>query len=636
MAYEQLSVENPIFDITQQIEQADSSMMIRELVDNAIIASAKANKGKVKFIKFDPSILGLPYTSKNKFAIWNNGVGLDPHRLVKITNLASSLDKIQGLKENFGKGAKMASLSVNKKGMIFISCKNQNVNYLVLGEAERNSQDEPIYGRFHLSESGDVTADCTEEMLNAGFDISEDWFMVVLCRNEFGQDTIKEPFGSKISTGWAFNDVYTRFFRIPKNVEMRFEVGHSKGNMIPKFLPISQYIDNKAKNNPDKMKHEWVDVNDNINQGLKVWYIWDGPWGGSASNDMKPTSTIGNPATRSMFSGLVYKNETYAISDGNTWKQDASFMGILAGSNFLRVFVELPDNFNCQPDLYRKNLEFEYIENGRKWKEPLTIRNFAKIIYDNMPEWFRQKCLEYDNAKSADNNVVQKLTDLLSKLSMKETKQVPVSVSNYKAGSGAEKGAGVTGKNSGGNGSGSQTRHNPNSNGGCNKGKNLTKIFSSKFKKSMVTKSVPEIKYIWSDKELDEYGLPDNFKYRAGHFQRSIDKEIIFINCTSLQFNEIYDFTVKKFNSELKSDEFVTDDYAKNISRDTLTWLVGSVVVRALSQEARTGWTNSDIEKVLNPETLSVYADCWDSEIPTISSNVKEACKLISLEVNNQ
>ena len=65
--YDTLTVENSVFDITQQIEQADSSMMLRELGENAIIASSQAKQGQVKFIKFDPSILGLENYNQNKF-----------------------------------------------------------------------------------------------------------------------------------------------------------------------------------------------------------------------------------------------------------------------------------------------------------------------------------------------------------------------------------------------------------------------------------------------------------------------------------------------------------------------------------------------------------------------------------------
>jgi ligand-binding SRPBCC domain-containing protein len=630
--YDALTVENSIFDITQQIEQADSTMMLRELGDNAFVASSKAKQGQVKFIKFDPSILGLEKYNQNKFAIWNNGVGLNSHFLLKMTNLSSSINKTQSLKDNYGKGAKIASLAVNRSGLIYVSCKDGLANYLVLGEVSKSAQGEPIYGRFDLSGNGDLVADCTEEMNNAGFDTTEEWTMVVLCGNDPKQDTIKEPFGSKITNAWAFNDIYTRFFRIPENIELRFEVGHSKGkDAIPVFKPISQYIKDKADNHQDKMKQEWVQVNDGQNQGIKIWYIWDGPWGESHSNEGKPTSTIGNPATRSMFSGLVFKNETYSVSDGNVWKQDASYMGILAGSNHLRVFVELPDSFDCQPDLYRKHLEYSFNENGLKKKITLSIRDFAEVVYNNMPNWFKEKCKEYDNAKGANNDVVNKLSELLNRLSLRETQKQQVNVSKYKSGAGQTKGAGVTG-NGGGTGTGGRTKHNANSPyGGSNLGKNLTKVISTKFKKVQITKQVPDIKFIWTEDELDQYGLPETFKWRAGHFQRSVDKEVIFVNCISLQYTHIHNFVSLEFNHQLQTDKIDTLEEAKDITTNLLTWRIGSAVVRALAQENRDGWASTDVEKILNPETLTLAADSWEDDTAEIKSQIRETCKILKL-----
>lgn len=624
--YDTLTVENSVFDITQQIEQADSSMMLRELGENAIIASSQAKQGQVKFIKFDPSILGLENYNQNKFAIWNNGVGLDSHHLVKITNLASSLNKTQSLKNNYGKGAKIASLAVNRSGLIYISCKDGLANYLVLGEVDKSAQGEPIYGRFDLSGNGDVIADCTEEMNDAGLSTSEDWTMVVLCGNNPKQDTVKKPFGSKITSAWAFNDIYTRFFRVPQNIDLKVEVGHSKGSQSPTFKPISQYIVDKAKSNPDKMKQEWIKVNDEQNQGMKIWYIWDGPWGESASNECKPTSTISNPATRSMFSGLVYKNETYAVSDGNTWKQDASYMGILAGSNYLRVFVELPDDFDCQPDMYRKFLEYVFEKDGRKWRESLSIRNFAEVVYKNMPKWFKDKCAEYDSAKIANGDILNKLSELLNKLSLKETQQQQVTISKYKSGSGQTKSAGV-------NGTGGGTTSVPGRPyGGSNLGKNLSKVMSTKFKKVQVTKKVPDIKYIWTENDLEGYGLPASFKWRAGHFQRSVDHDVIFVNCISLQYKDINNFVSNTFNSELNSDKINVSDESKEITTDYLTWRVGSSVIRALAQEGRDGWASTDVEKILTPENLTLAADSWENETSEIVKQIKEVAKKVRLE----
>lgn len=634
MSYQTLTVGNNIFDITQQIEQADPAMMLRELVDNAITAAAQAQKGIVKFIKFDPNILGLDDYNENKIAIWNNGVGLDSTFLQKMTNIASCINKNQSLKGNYGKGAKIASLSSNRVGMIYISCRDKKVHYLIIGQVTATPQGDPVYGRFDLSGKGNCIADCTDEMLAAGYNINEDWTMVVLCGNKVKQDTINEPFGNKITNAWAFNDVYTRFFKIPHNVELRFEVGHSKGKAAsPLFKPISEYIPDKAKNNPDKMKQEWVSINQPELQGIRVWYIWDGPWGESETNEGKPTSTIGNPATRAMFGGIVYKGETYAITEGSTWKVDASYMGILAGSNHLRIFVELPDDFQCQPDLYRTDLEITVESEGRKKKDRLSIRNFSELIHNNRPKWFIEKCREYDTAKGASNDAMNKLSALLSRLSLKQTQkqQVPYykSIPNMNNSSNTT----VNGTNIPGVHSNTKKKNNTNLNtGGNQSGKSAIQILSSKFKKVEVIKKVPNIKCIWSDEELEKYNIS---QYRAGNFQRTTNDEVMYVNCRSRQYNDIKNDIENKLRSGIQDPAIDITDEAKQFAADWLIWKVGSTVIRALAQENRDGWSSTDVEKILTPENLTVAADAWEEDIGSLTTEINALARKKKMERPN-
>jgi hypothetical protein len=632
MTYQTLTVANTIFDVTQQIEQADPSMMLRELVDNAITAAAQAQKGIVKFIKFDPNILGLDDYNENKIAIWNDGVGLDSTFLTKMTDIASCINKNQSLKGNYGKGAKIASLSSNRKGMIYISCKDKKVNYLIIGQVEATPQGDPVYGRFDLSGKGNTIADCTDEMLAAGYNINEDWTMVVLCGNEFKQDTINEPWGNKISNAWALNDVYGRFFKIPKNVELRFEVGHSKGKAAsPIFKPISEYIPDKAKNNPDKMKQEWVSINQPEFQGIRVWYIWDGPWGESETNEGKPTSTIGNPATRAMFGGIVYKNETYAITEGSRWKVDASYMGILAGSNHLRIFVELPDDFQCQPDLYRKDLEITVESEGRKKKGCLDIRHFAELIYKNRPKWFIEKCREYDTAKGASNDAMNKLNDLLAKLSLKQTQKQQVPYNKLMPNTSNNNNT-VNGKNISGVHANTTKKNNTNSNTGGNPpGNGAFQILSSRFKKVEVMKKVPNIKCIWSAEELEKYNVSP---YRAGNFQRTTNDEVMYVNCRSRQYIDIKDDIENTLRSEIQDPTIDITDEAKQFAADWLTWKVGSTVIRALAQENRDGWSSTDVEKILTPENLTVAADAWEEDIGSLTPTLNALARKKKMEIN--
>ena len=639
MKHEALSVENTIFDITQQIEQADPSMMLRELFDNAKFAAAIASSGIVRFLKFDPAILGLQGYNENKFAIYNNGTGLSPTNLVKITNLSSSL-KTQSLKGNYGKGAKMASLGSNKKGMIYISCLNEQAHYLILGQIDETPQGDPIYGRFDLSGSGHVVSDCTDEVKSAGFNVNEEWTMVILCGNEFTQDTINQPYavGKKIASAWAINDIYTRFFRIPKNVDVTFEIGHSKGSsQTPKFMPVSEYLFHAEAKDNNKIKCEWVVLTDPRAQGIKILYVWDGPWGGEDSvNSVKPTSTIGNPATRSAFSGIIYKDETYSVTDANAWRETAVHLGIPAGAKYLRIFVELPDNFICQPDLYRKELEIIRHEDEKTpRKESLSLRNFSELVYNNMPTWFSEKCKEYDTAHKAGSDIIKRLTDLLNTRQLKQTQQQSYQVTTKQQGIGSnipgtagKKQGNGKGGGGGGGGGGSISVNN----GGPNPGSTWMRVITTKFKNVQVTKNVPEIRYIRTPIDLDTYNLTKTFEYRAGQFVRSPGKEEIYINCMSIQYKDIHNWINDKLKAEVRDSNILLEDKVRELSENELAWKVGSAVVRALAQEGREGWSTTDVDKILTAENLTLAADGWDDDQSDITTEIKKLALKLKLE----
>ena len=95
-----LKVNNTDFLVASLIDRCPNTMMLRELVMNAIEASSKA---KIKSILIRVS----KWKGAEKLSIWNTGPGMTFNELRNACDISSSLNKTQSLDENFGMGAKV-------------------------------------------------------------------------------------------------------------------------------------------------------------------------------------------------------------------------------------------------------------------------------------------------------------------------------------------------------------------------------------------------------------------------------------------------------------------------------------------------------------------------------------------------
>ena len=136
-----LQVGNTDFLINSLIDRCPNTMMLRELVTNAIEASKKA-KNKSILIRV------IKWGGADKLSIWNTGPGMSFSELRKACDISSSINKIQSLDENFGIGAKVASLKANKVGMRYRSNKDGVVAEVVMGQDIDPTTRKPIYQRF--------------------------------------------------------------------------------------------------------------------------------------------------------------------------------------------------------------------------------------------------------------------------------------------------------------------------------------------------------------------------------------------------------------------------------------------------------------------------------------------------------
>jgi len=630
--------------VTRTIDGAKSKdLMLRELFQNALEATFKQTTGKkqIKIRDTDPAWFGFQgFYSKHKFGIFNTGPGMSARALSNATDLSSSIGKVQGLHNNFGEGAKVSALPVNKSGMIWVSCHKKEVNMVVLRLAVDPLTKEERYERQDFPNGDGGTSDVidiTPLFSNStaiiqtfggtftnpsGLDNEEDWTYIVLCGNDAKQDTTENPYGAGNQTGaWALNEIYKRFSNIPSDVEVRSEL-HSKGGIgkgVP-FTTVFEVLKNKSDQYPDKVQLETVSIplqstkigiDDPVQNGtVNITYVYDGPWAqGHESNWDKPTSVIGTPATCPIFSGIIYKNEFYDVRGGNqgasTWQVPAKECGVLYGYQYFRVFVHIPESQDIVTDRYRTELQTNTFD-----KAKILFTDYKHEIYNNMPEWFKEKMKQFAPKPMNLDDVQQELQELMERVKLQVPAVIiPSNISGSKNTKPNQNPKSKPGSNPG----------NPINQGKSN-GANLVPALAGKQK---MIQQFPNIEVL-DEQDIKGASVSSTFKYKAAEY--AIDRNILFINAT-------YD-AVKMVKEDLlngsisPSDE--VDKLASDISISLITKLVGTGLVYGLNKQGKQG-NEEDWEKAIDPVSLSTHADRWIEQLDQAKKRFDKESKIFDL-----
>lgn len=349
-----LRIANEAFMVAATIERCPRSMMLRELVMNALEAAFEAQDGG-KRVRID----AVQIDGVQKLRIWNTGRGLASDELLKITDLSSSLFKTVGLEGNFGMGAKAASLTSNRHGLRYRSCRGGRVSEITLGQRGG------IYGRLRrrdadgtVREVVDVTDACRAE----GELRDHDWTEVVLLGNAADQNTVRDPYSGdpRVSENWVTEALGKRFVHLPEGVELTVAAGTTSPAVFDPPLG-SSYFD----------RVEEVQVGD----GITIHYAYRAE---ESIRPQPPVPTIGLGA-------VVYGDEVYALADGRRWLLEAPTYGFTFAARRVTVLVELPRSYDVRPEQYRQFLRFSEGE-----QRQVQLADFGEIVRENIPGWLKR------------------------------------------------------------------------------------------------------------------------------------------------------------------------------------------------------------------------------------------------------
>ncbi len=385
----QLRVGDENFLVTSMIDRCPKSMMLRELVRNAVEAAQTAPEGERRV-----ELSSIEIDGGVKLVIWNTGRGMDPEELFRMCDIASSIRKQNRLDQNFGMGAKVASLPSNRLGMRYRSCHQGRVCEVMIGQ--RGS----VYGRLRRELPGsdqlhDVL-DVTDEAVAEGRGLDQDWTEVLLLGNRPEQDTLSDPYDGEppMVAYWIAEELHKKFFRLPDDVQLILHDSVNISGSLHRFRSIFERLDGHYT------RHEQV----RLDSGIVIHYIHDGPL---ESDPNRTQASVGAPYFLHGFAGLVYRDEIYDLSWHHHWLHDGPVYGIPFLGRNITVLVEFPEDYPVLPDGYR---QFVRMRDGLQGQ--VFLRQFASEVHVNRPAWM----VELIQQSAPDSMVSEEITASLERL----------------------------------------------------------------------------------------------------------------------------------------------------------------------------------------------------------------------------
>ena len=392
-----LRVANEAFLVSSMIERCPKTMMMRELVVNGLEAATHAAPSQRQVV-IGPRM----HEGVRKLRIWNTGPGLNAAELLQITDLASSLHKQNSLDQNFGMGAKVASLPSNRHWLRYRSCAGGRVSEVVMGYRGGT------YGRLRIGPERAEVIDATEACRAEGdYDLALDWTEVLLGGNSADQDTVAAPYGTslKATPDWMGAYLENRFFRLPHDVSLTL-MPAIWGGTTPR--PMVGLDDRRGEFGRTETRI--------MPSGVKVHYYYDPPEGESTK------SAKGAIAAGTSRGAIVFRDELYDVRSGDGWLQDAPNYGVPFGAKYISIFVELPQDYLVWPEAYRQFLRFR----GNDQRQ-VHLSDFSALVRSYMPAWLAEIIRSFGPGQANYlDNISDELKALLASLGVEPTSQTPL------------------------------------------------------------------------------------------------------------------------------------------------------------------------------------------------------------------
>lgn len=357
--------------IALNIGHADARMMIRELVQNCLEATA--------CIAEDDVIIEMRRDEDDKLVFFNNGTGMASDELVDTMRqvFKSGGNKVNAVDANYGQGCRvtiLANYHSDGPSALYRSCKDRMVSEVQLGWADGIPQ-------LLDWEDGNPVRDATQEW--AAESLTYDWTEVVLLGDMVDHATADYPFSvnEPIPTSGLAKMINHRFYRLRGGLKDCTESGFDywvRGLRAMAYDEVSEV----------KLPHV------TIRYGLMEDKVYRGREQRGGNNH----------------AALIYENECIGLFDGS-WSIAATRFGFPLIGKRVCVEVMVDELQNIQWDNQRKNLYQKQTDGSLK---QLTVDEFEDDIRDNIPEWLQREIDAAQQDATVDRS--QDLNKALDKL----------------------------------------------------------------------------------------------------------------------------------------------------------------------------------------------------------------------------
>ena len=371
-----LHMHDDVNNVVRRIKQADSQMMLRELVANALDATGHLSQEEVR--------ITLTRNEDDKLVIFNNGHGMSADQLEEtLLNIGKSgQEKIAGIHGNFGQGARLTILKSyqgSEAAAVYVSCKGGRVSQACLG------WDNGVPGMVAWDETGALVIDVTDEVWE---DTGSDWTKVVLLGHHDEHATADRLIGESSENPqvhYLAESINQRFFRFNgrinidayRNDDKKFNQRHVAGLGDIEFEQ-SELVELP---NGDVIRYGWLSKE------------YDRKYRGRVQRGLCNHGCL-------VYQGGLY-DEIYSARYREEWTKASSRFGlplvgkqacvqvILARSEFL-ICDDQRRNVNiCEPDGSLTQITFD---------------DYEDVISENVPDWLLRNVEEAAASSTKDRS----------------------------------------------------------------------------------------------------------------------------------------------------------------------------------------------------------------------------------------
>jgi len=353
---------------------------VREYVQNSIeaIQRAECDDGQI-LIDANWDLNDSAY----KLSFTDNGIGMTWEEMqTHIKDLSSSGE--ENVFENYGMGAKIASITRNKAGISYESWKEDAGHFIFM----KYDDVEDVYGLEQFSDNNGVyTHYCRVSSETKPDIINSHGTRVTLFGNQTDQDTMQPPKGATgARESWLLLYLNSRYYEIPQNVEIKVRIGYDRPRSDTKHNYLAIVQGQKSILEKHKISSGKVQVSDVTIH----WWILNKERSGHSRERV-----IGHTA-------ILHQNEIFNMTDGRSNR--ATLFGVIFGQKNVVLYIE-PDSGKYVQNTTRTSL-VDLQGNELPWEA------WADEFRKNMPKQLNdyiQEIMNQAGQESHDKSIRERL-----------------------------------------------------------------------------------------------------------------------------------------------------------------------------------------------------------------------------------